>query len=438
MQTQYLTYRTLLAPVSSSGISEAEAKEILRQILSSLSELHDRDQTHGSISLDTVAYDYNRMEVILLDGNGTNDAMYLAPDTLETQPTKPADDIYALGVSIIMLLTGKLPEALKTSNNSWNWQSFCTVSDQFEQILNMTLFNEPDCRYFNAGQMLQSIQPVISPSESTLTSLHNNQNNNQTTLLSLKNNPQDLSSKQPLPSAPSSSETRSLDLLSSESNYGHRAKRLKVNFPNPKIHRKAKAYNKTSKVTTTGRIKILTALILVLGSTISGAVGSYFYMQPKSAGTTNRNLEFANAVNQSIDEEIPFGSLIRATSEQFLTQWQGAFQKNNDIISKVNKATKDEKWQVTISTFKSLSTNFYGQAQRKEVTEESTPELSNLGVVVSSPSATSAGLNVAPPRNLAIEAYNPPVEPYNPPLVTYNSSPEESISPAPPAPRVAK
>lgn len=161
-------------------------------------------------------------------------------------------------------------------------------------------------------------------------------------------------------------------------------------------------------------------------------------MQPKSAGTTNRNLEFANAVNQSIDEEIPFGSLIRATSEQFLTQWQGAFQKNNDIISKVNKATKDEKWQVTISTFKSLSTNFYGQAQRKEVTEESTPELSNLGVVVSSPSATSAGLNVAPPRNLAIEAYNPPVEPYNPPLVTYNSSPEESISPAPPAPRVAK
>lgn len=466
MQTQYLTYRTLLAPISGFGISEEEAKEILRQILLHLSELHDRDQTHGSISLDTVAYDYSRMEIILLDGNGTNHPTYLAPEFVETQQTTPTGDIYALGVSLIVLLTGQPPEALKTPNNTWKWQEFCTVSDQFVKILNMAVFNEPDCRYINAGQMLRSIQPVINPSESTLTSLHNHHVTvlSPNTNLSPNNNPQDSSPKQPLTSVPLSKETRSLDLLSSESNHGYRTKRVNLNFPNSKIHRKAKAYSKTPKVTSQGGIKILTAMFLVLGATISGAVGSYFYMQPKSIATINKNLEFAKAENQStenqsIDEEIPFGSRIRATSAQFLTQWQGAIQKNNDLISKVEKATKDEKWQVSISTLKGLSATSSWQWQGKEVTEESTPKLDNPNVVPSSSSAASPNLNVEPPRNLAPETYsppvatynppaetynppvatyNPPTETYNPPLVTYNPSPEESIPPLPPAPRVAK
>ena len=76
MQTQYSTYRTLLAPVSGHGLSEAEAKDILRQILQYLIELHDRNQSHGAVSLDTVAYDYRRMEITLLAANGENHPSY--------------------------------------------------------------------------------------------------------------------------------------------------------------------------------------------------------------------------------------------------------------------------------------------------------------------------------------------------------------------------
>lgn len=455
MQTQYLkylTYRTLLTPVSDSGISEAEAKDILQQILPQLSALHDRDQTHGSISLDTVAYDYSRMEIVLLEGNGANHPTYLAPELVETQQATTTGDIYALGVALIVLLTGQPPEALKKSNNTWDWQEFCTVSDQFAKILSMAIFNEPDCRYFNAGQMLQSIQPMIHPSESTLTSLHRNN----VTLLSPNTNPQDLSSKQPLPSVPLSDETRSLELLSSESNYGYRTKRFKVSFPNSKIHRKAKADNKTATVTTKGGIKILTAVFLVLGATISGAVGSYFYMQPKFADTTNKNLELAKAENQlienqSIDEDFSFDSWLQTTSSQFLTQWQGSIQKNNGLISKIEQATRDEKWKVAISNFQGISETPAWQWQGQAVTGKSAPNLDSPDVVISSPSAASARLNVEPSRNLTIETYNPPAETfnppvatynppaevYNPPLVTYNLPAEEATPPLPPAPRVA-
>ncbi len=221
MPTQYSTYRTLLAPVSGHGLSEAEAKDILRQILPHLCEMHDRQQSHGSISLDTVAYDYSRMEIILLSANGTNNPIYLAPEVLQTNQATPTGDIYALAVVIIVLLTGFPPKALKAQNDTWNWQQLCNVSDQFMQILNIALLAEPDLRYDNAGQMLKSLQPIINPSEATITSLTSDYG---TLLLS----PNLLKILSPRPSSPiplstesPSSEQVNSEQVNSESNYSH-------------------------------------------------------------------------------------------------------------------------------------------------------------------------------------------------------------------------
>jgi len=163
--SQYITYRSLLAKKQGKGFSEVEAKDILRQVLTQLIRLHDQKQAHGSISLDTVAYDPNRMQIILLAGNGSNNPIYLAPEVLQNRQTNPTADIYALGVVMIVLLTGLPPEALKTPNNTWNWEDRCIVSDQLIQILNIALTLDRDFRYVNAGQMLHALQPIISMPE---------------------------------------------------------------------------------------------------------------------------------------------------------------------------------------------------------------------------------------------------------------------------------
>ncbi|GBO52184.1 serine/threonine kinase [Pseudanabaena sp. lw0831] len=484
MQTQYSTYRTLLAPVSGHGLSEAEAKDILRQILPHLSELHDRQQSHGSISLDTVAYDYNRMEIILLDSNGTNNPIYLAPEVLQTQQDSPTADIYALGVVIIVLLTGFPPQALKAQNDTWNWQQLCTVSDQFMQILNIALLAEPDLRYVNAGQMLKSLQPIINPSEPTITSLTSDYG----TLLLSPTLLKVISSRQSSSPLPLSPESPSSKPLNAELNYSHKTKKLKVNFSNTQIHRKANASKNPSQATTKDMTRNLIAIILGIGVTVSSAFGAYFYMQSKSADTVKQNVELANAANQSKDKEIaltkeiakeialtdeerkadddvdklislakekyenagdliesktmlqaiPLDSRMRSKADQLLAQWEQDIKKNSALIQKAEKATKDEKWQTAIDTVKGLSSTPYWQLRGKVIVEEAKQKLANSVVAPSSQSVASPLPNVDTPRNnVPVETYTPPVETYTPPAE--NTPPaEKSSPPLPPAPRVAQ
>ncbi|TYQ23323.1 hypothetical protein PseudUWO311_23115 [Pseudanabaena sp. UWO311] len=473
MQTQYSTYRTLLAPVSGHGLSEAEAKDILRQILPHLCEMHDRQQSHGSISLDTVAYDYSRMEIILLSANGTNNPIYLAPEVLQTQQPTPTGDIYALGVVIIVLLTGFPPQALKAQNDTWNWQQLCNISDQFMQILNIALLAEPDLRYDNAGQMLKSLQPIINPSEPTITSL----NSDYGTLLLSPTLLKVLSSRQSSP-IPLSSESPSSESLNSEPNNSHKTKKLKVNFSNTQIYRKVNTSKNQSQVTTKDITRKLLTVILGVGVIFSSAFGAYFYARSKSADIEKKNLELANAVVQLKDKEtiltneialteeerkadddveklislakvkyenagdliesktmlqaIPLDSRMRSKADQLLAQWEQDIKKNSDLIQKAEKATKDEKWQIAIDTLKGISPTPYWQLRGKEIVEEAKQKLANATVVTPASQSVAAPLtNVDTPRTVSAETYNPPAETYTPPA-------EKPSPPLPPAPRVAQ
>ena len=481
MQTQYSTYRTLLAPVSGHGLSEAEAQDILRQILPHLITLHDRKQAHGSISLDTVAYDYDRMEIILLAANGTNQPIYLAPEVLQTQQANPTADIYAIGVVIIVLLTGFPPEALKTSNNTWNWQELCTVGEQFKQILNTALSAEPAFRYSNAGQMLQSLQPVINPSESTITSLADYRG----TLLLPSSLLSNLSSNQSLLPTPLATEPNSLETSISGINNSHKTKKLKVNYFNSQIYRKAKAAKNQSKSTIKDLTRVLLTMLLGGGVTVSVVVGSYFYIQSKDANNGSRNLEFANSANQSmdqaiarIDEErksdddidrlitlaknkyetsgdlteskmilqsIPLDSRMRAKADQLLAQWEQDLKKDNNLAQKVDKPTKDgQQWQAMINTVKGIAPTSYWQLRGKAILEEAKQKLSSPALP-SSQSVATPPPNVETPRSPTSEPYTPPPEiytspsePYNPPPEPYNPPVQRATSPLPPAPRVAR
>jgi hypothetical protein len=225
---------------------------------------------------------------------------------------------------------------------------------------------------------------------------------------------------------------------------------------------------------------------------VSSAVGAYFYMRSQSANTAKNNVEFANSVSQSMDkavvriyeerksdddieklialakdkyenkgsltesktmlQAIPSDSRMRAKADQLLTQWEEDIKKNNDLSQKVDKPTKDAKWQVAIDTFKGISLAPYWQQWRGKEIIESKKNLPNP-VVPASPSVSTPLTNADPPHNSTTEPYTPPAEaPHNipaaepyPPTPEIDSSPtgytpnsESSTPPLPPAPRVAK
>ena len=478
MPTQYSTYRTLLAPVSGHGLSEAEAKDILRQILPHLCEMHDRQQSHGSISLDTVAYDYSRMEIILLSANGTNNPIYLAPEVLQTNQATPTGDIYALAVVIIVLLTGFPPKALKAQNDTWNWQQLCNISDQFMQILNIALLAKPDLRYDNAGQMLKSLQPIINPSEPTITSLTSDYG---TLLLS----PTLLKILSPRPSSPiplstesPASEQVNSEQVNSESNYSHKTKKHKINFFNAQIYRKANISKNQLQETAKDITRKSLTMILGVGVIVSSAFGAYFYARSKSADIEKKNLELAIAVDQLKDKEtiltneialteeerkadddvdklislakdkyenagdliesktmlqaIPLDSRMRSKADQLLAQWEKDITNNSALIQKAEKATKEEKWQIAIDTVKGISPTPYWQSRGKEIVEEAKQKLASSTVVApTSQSVASPLANVDTPRTMPTETYTPPAE-------TYTPRAEKPSPPLPPAPRVAQ
>ncbi|MCA6536934.1 MAG: hypothetical protein IM585_22450 [Pseudanabaena sp. M135S2SP2A07QC] len=474
--SQYITYRSLLAKKQGKGFSEVEAKDILRQVLTQLIRLHDQKQAHGSISLDTVAYDPNRMQIILLAGNGSNNPIYLAPEVLQNRQTNPTADIYALGVVMIVLLTGLPPEALKTPNNTWNWEDRCIVSDQLIQILNIALTLDRDFRYVNAGQMLHALQPIISMPEPKIEStiinpaIRNPLNNLAVPLPpsigSASKHPQSLQSQE-IPSISEIDTPIQSDVDNTESNDSHKIQKLKADLPNSPTYRNAKPSKDTSKSKSKSKICFILAILLSIGVTAGLGAAYFFYTQFKSAETAKKNLEFANAVTQSADaaiariyeekkvnenieklitlakdkyessgnlteattilQAVPLNSPIRKKADSFLSQWQEDNTKNSSLIQEAEQAAKDGKWQLAIDTIKNISSTPYWQKRGQKIADEAKKKL--VTPIVQPPQVVtpSSSQDIASPP---VETYTP-TETYNPPP---DPPPANSSRQAPPLP----
>ena len=71
----------------------------------------------------------------------------------------PSSDIYALGVTALVMLTGKEPTALLDQYSlEWQWRKFVEVSPQLASILNQMIEDRPLERYQSAEEVLQHIQ----------------------------------------------------------------------------------------------------------------------------------------------------------------------------------------------------------------------------------------------------------------------------------------
>ena len=137
--------RVLLTQRQGRGFSEADVREILRQVLPQLAQLHSEGKSYGTISLDTLVQRDGQIAI----------ALPAAPQAVSR--AKILKDIYDLGAAMIELLTAKAPTSMRKSDGSWNWEDDCIVTDQLAAVINRMVAEQPQNRFNSTNEILSAL-----------------------------------------------------------------------------------------------------------------------------------------------------------------------------------------------------------------------------------------------------------------------------------------
>ncbi|MCG8368390.1 MAG: protein kinase [Pseudanabaenales cyanobacterium] len=166
--------------------SEEEVIYWLRDMLRVLEYLHDLNIVHRDISPDNIMFCRDRGLPVLIDFGLVNDALtkiwtetpdapapprrasvvgklgYSPPEQIRMGQCFPCSDLYALGVTAIVLLTGKNPNSLIDQDSlEWQWRSHITLSEPLARILDRMLMQKPIDRYPSARDVMAALQPYF-------------------------------------------------------------------------------------------------------------------------------------------------------------------------------------------------------------------------------------------------------------------------------------
>jgi serine/threonine protein kinase, bacterial len=190
---EYVNGQTLSERVTTQGLfTEIQVRQLLADILSILTYVHQRGIVHRDIKPDNIMIRQSDNKPILIDfgavkemmssmmtasGNAGQSIVIGTPGfmPIEQMSGHPmfASDIYALGLTAIYLLTGKMPGEFTTDphTGSINWQLLApNVSPQLLQIINKTIQPVSNYRYQNAQDILNDLgnyQGTYPPNVST-------------------------------------------------------------------------------------------------------------------------------------------------------------------------------------------------------------------------------------------------------------------------------
>ncbi|HEY9607773.1 serine/threonine-protein kinase [Allocoleopsis sp.] len=156
--------------------SEAEALEVLREILNVLKFVHENGSIHRDIKPSNIMRDTNG-RFYLLDfgavkqvttaagaGGGRSTGIYsqgfAPPEQMAGAQVYPSTDLYALAVTVITLLTGKEAGELYDSySNGWNWKLYAQVSNTVADVLDRMLLATPNQRFQSAQEVIDALTP---------------------------------------------------------------------------------------------------------------------------------------------------------------------------------------------------------------------------------------------------------------------------------------
>ncbi|MEL6136365.1 MAG: protein kinase [Cyanobacteria bacterium J06628_6] len=185
-----VTYLKLLQhrKKQSQLFTEAEIVPWLAHMLQVLDYLHSLSIMHRDISPENIMYSHERDLPVLIDFGLVNNTMsdplsddvakddnlqksatvvgkfgYSPPEQLRFGKCNPSSDLYALGVTALVLLTGKHPRDLMDQHTlDWDWQRYTQVGPQLENILITMTRQQPKARYQSARVVMDQINPLLS------------------------------------------------------------------------------------------------------------------------------------------------------------------------------------------------------------------------------------------------------------------------------------
>ena len=185
-----VSYRELLE--GGKKFTEIEVNQLLLDILPVLEYIHSLQIIHRDISPDNLIHRYTDGKTILIDFGCVKQAANLATQLTE-QPIGtligkkgyapqeqirngqafPRSDLYALGITAIVLLTGKEPHELYDNYQAtWRWREEVQVSSTLEDVLNKMLADQPQERYQSVIEVHQALEePNLSNKSSIISQM---------------------------------------------------------------------------------------------------------------------------------------------------------------------------------------------------------------------------------------------------------------------------
>jgi serine/threonine-protein kinase len=184
------TYRDLLTARQRQGAAfgEGEIIQLLQQLLPVLAYIHANGVIHRDISPDNLMRRESDGLPILIDFGGVKQAAasvlsefsqsapqatestrlgkagYAPAEQLQQGLVYPHSDLYALGVTVLVLLTGQEPQTLINPHTlEWQWRSWVQVSQPLAAVLDRLLAYRPSDRFPSATAVLLTLNGAATP-----------------------------------------------------------------------------------------------------------------------------------------------------------------------------------------------------------------------------------------------------------------------------------
>ncbi len=166
---------------NSTTFTEAEAVKFLQDMLPVLTHIHNMGIIHRDISPDNIIFRDRDKLPVLIDfgvvkagvtqlevstqihqGTTVGKAGYAPGEQLQTGEAYANSDLYALAVTVVVMMTGRKPESLiDKSTMTWKWHQWVpTLTPWFAKILNKMLSRVPNSRYQSASEVSQALRSV--------------------------------------------------------------------------------------------------------------------------------------------------------------------------------------------------------------------------------------------------------------------------------------